>query len=69
MRCTVIAEAPSAADHEVMIRWATSTELQDRSAHAQAQAPLVALLRQQDAAANAAQERQAIEDAGQSGLW
>ncbi|MFH8465960.1 hypothetical protein [Streptomyces sp. NPDC017991] len=70
LKCTVIAAAPGVGDHEVMVRWATSTELQDsKRARAQAQAPLIALLRQQDAATKAAEERQALEDACQSGLW
>lgn len=70
LKCAVLYGAPDLADHEVLVRWATSQELQDRK-HAQAkqQAPLVALLRQQDTEAKAAAERQALEDAGQSGLW
>ncbi|MGG7574184.1 hypothetical protein [Streptomyces sirii] len=70
VKCTVLSDAPGLNDHEVLVRWATSQELVNRKrAQAQAQAPLVALLRQQDAAAKAAAERQALEDAGQSSLW
>ncbi|MFE0058731.1 hypothetical protein [Streptomyces sp. NPDC059003] len=70
VKCTVLSDAPGLADHEVLIRWATSQELQDRKrALAQQQAPLIALLRQQDAAEKAAAQRQVLEDAGQSGLW
>lgn len=48
-----------------MIRWATSTDLQDRSAPTtQAQAPLVALFRPQDAATTAAEEQQTLENGG-----
>jgi hypothetical protein len=47
IRCTVIAEAPGVADHEVMVRWATPEELQARdAAAAKRQAPLKALLQQ-----------------------
>ncbi|MFE3139711.1 hypothetical protein [Streptomyces scopuliridis] len=70
VKCTVLSDAPGLADHEVLVRWATSQELQDRKrAQAKRQAPLVALLRQQDTQAKAAAERQALEEAGQSGLW
>ncbi|WP_435244311.1 hypothetical protein [Streptomyces sioyaensis] len=70
LKCTVVAEAPGVGDHEALVRWATPQELQDRKrAQAERQAPLVALLRQQDAAAKTAAERQALEDAGQTGLF
>ncbi|MEU8540824.1 hypothetical protein AB0C52_12705 [Streptomyces sp. NPDC048717] len=70
VKCIVLPEAPGLADHEVVVRWATSSELQERKrALARAQAPLLALLRQNEAAAKAAAERQAREDAGQTSLW
>ncbi|MEW1677923.1 hypothetical protein AB0O47_32520 [Streptomyces noursei] len=70
LKCTVIRETPEAGDHEVLVRWATSDELQARKrAEAERRAPLVALLRKQEDAERAAAERQALEDAGQSGLW
>ncbi|WP_329317186.1 hypothetical protein OG723_44365 (plasmid) [Streptomyces sp. NBC_01278] len=70
VKCTVLSEAPGLDDHELLVRWATSAELQSRKrAQVQARAPLVALLRQQEAAAKAAADRQALEEAGQSGLW
>ena len=63
IKCTVIAEAPGVADHEVMVRWATSAELQARAAAREArQAPLKSLLRQQEATAE-------HEAAGQFGLF
>ncbi|MEE1764457.1 hypothetical protein [Streptomyces sp. SP18BB07] len=66
IRCTVIAEAPAVADHEVLVRWATSAELQARTAAREArQAPLRRLLREQ----KANEQRQALEDAGQPGLF
>ncbi|MER5301400.1 hypothetical protein ABT039_18260 [Streptomyces lasiicapitis] len=70
VKCTVTDDAPSLGDHEVLVRWATSAELRARrQAQAIRQAPLVRMLRQQDAAAKVAAERQALEDAGQSALW
>ncbi|MGI5337753.1 hypothetical protein ACQEVS_10290 [Streptomyces sp. CA-181903] len=70
VKCTVTDDAPGVGDHEVLVRWATSTELRARrQAQAARQAPLVAMLRRQEAAAKAAEERQALEDAGQAGLW
>ncbi|MYW67214.1 hypothetical protein GTY65_24555 [Streptomyces sp. SID8379] len=67
---TVDAEAPDTGDHEVMVWWATSAELQAaKLAHAKRQAPVVVLLRQQEAQEKAAAARQALEDAGQSGLF
>ncbi|MGW1275574.1 hypothetical protein ACWD4V_01265 [Streptomyces tsukubensis] len=70
VKCTVLTDAPGLDVHEVLVRWATSAELQNRKrARARSQAPLLALLRQQDAATKAVAERQALEDAGQSALW
>ncbi|MFF0481889.1 hypothetical protein [Streptomyces sp. NPDC004435] len=70
IRCTVLTDEPGLADHEVLVRWATSAELQERKrAQTRAQAPLLALLRQNQAAAKADAERQALEDAGQTSLW
>ncbi|MFJ4905455.1 hypothetical protein ACIQCR_16750 [Streptomyces sp. NPDC093249] len=70
VKCTVLTDDPALDDHELMVRWATSTELiARRRAQAQAQAPLLALLRQQEAASKAAAARQVLEDAGQSSLW
>ncbi|WP_445517326.1 hypothetical protein [Streptomyces sp. NEAU-174] len=70
VKCTVLSDAPGLGDHEVLVRWATSEELQARKrAQAERQAPLVALLRKQAAAEEAAAERQALEDAGQYGLF
>ncbi|WP_435057581.1 hypothetical protein [Streptomyces sp. bgisy060] len=70
VRCTVLTEAPGLADHEVLVRWATSAELQERKrARARTQAPIAALLRQQEAAAKAAARQQELEEAGQTGLW
>ncbi|MEU1592732.1 hypothetical protein ABZ468_07695 [Streptomyces sp. NPDC005708] len=63
VRCTVIADVPGLGDHEVLVRWATSAELQERKrAAAERQAPLVAQLRAQE-------RRQELEDAGQGGLF
>ncbi|MCX4677686.1 hypothetical protein OG413_20655 [Streptomyces sp. NBC_01433] len=70
VKCTVTDDAPGLGDHEIVVRWATSQELQARKrAEAARQAPLVAMLHQQVKAERAAAERQAIEDAGQTGLW
>ncbi|MFF9901329.1 hypothetical protein [Streptomyces longispororuber] len=70
VKCHVTVDAPGLADNELLVRWATSAELQERRAYAeQRQAPLKALLRQQEAAQRAAQERQDLEAAGQSGLF
>ncbi|MFF8789145.1 hypothetical protein [Streptomyces sp. NPDC015125] len=70
VKCTVDGDASGLGDHEVLAWWATSKELQARKrAQAQQQAPLLALLRKQDAAAKAAAERRALEDSGQAGLW
>ncbi|MFP3991061.1 hypothetical protein U9R90_27045 [Streptomyces sp. E11-3] len=70
VKCTVTDDAPSLGDHEVLVRWATSKELQTRKrAQAQRQALLIALLRKQAAVEKSAAERQALEDAGQSGLF
>ncbi|MFB8120599.1 hypothetical protein ACFC51_32635 [Streptomyces sp. NPDC055962] len=63
VKCTVISEAPGLSDHEVLVRWATSEELRARkAAAAQRQASLAAALR-------AVEQRQALEDAGQPGLF
>ncbi|AKN68690.1 hypothetical protein QR97_01700 [Streptomyces sp. PBH53] len=70
VKCTVTDDAPGLGDHEVLVRWATSAELQARKrAHAARQAPLRALLRQQQRTDRAAAERQALEAAGQTGLF
>ncbi|MFZ3557122.1 hypothetical protein [Streptomyces sp. BH055] len=69
-KCFVDYDAPCTADHEVMVRWATSAELQAaKSAHKQRQAPLIEQRRQREAEEKAAAARQALEDAGQSGLF
>lgn len=63
IRYAVTDDAPDLADHELLVRWATGDELRARRQTAAArQAPLVALLRRQEA------ERSA-EDAGQSALF
>lgn len=71
IKCHVDGEAPRLADNELLVRWATSAELQARAAIQEAsQAPLKALLRQGEAQQQRAEEqRQALEDAGQSGLF
>ncbi|RLU79928.1 hypothetical protein CTZ27_35850 [Streptomyces griseocarneus] len=70
VKCMVTDDAPGLGDHEVLVRWATSGELQARrQAQAARQAPIIALLRRQDDLAKADAERQALEDAGQSALW
>jgi len=57
-------------DHEVIVRWATSEELQARkTAEERRQAPLKAQLRRQEAGERAKAQRQELEDAGQSGLF
>ncbi|MFE9406786.1 hypothetical protein ACFYNY_34325 [Streptomyces sp. NPDC006530] len=63
IRYTVTDDAPGLADHEQLVRWATSEELQARKRAAAArQAPLVAQLRRQ-------QREQDAEDAGQPALF
>lgn len=63
VKCTVLSEAPGVGDHEVLVRWATSEELQARRAvQAARQAPIIDAQR-------AEEERQAREAAGQSGLF
>lgn len=63
VKCTVISEAPGLGDHEVLVRWATSKELQARkAAAARRQAPITAALR-------AGEQRRELEDAGQTGLF
>jgi hypothetical protein len=70
VKCTVIGEAPGIGDHEVLVRWATSEELQERKRVAEErQAPLKARLREQQSAQRAEEQRQELEDAGQSGLF
>ncbi|MFK0279458.1 hypothetical protein ACIQVL_03155 [Streptomyces sp. NPDC090499] len=62
-KCTVISEAPELGNHEVIVRWATSAELQAcKAAAVKRQAPLRQQLRAQEAA-------QALEAAGQPGLF
>jgi hypothetical protein len=63
VKCTALRDVPELADNELMTRWATSAELQARKA---AQAPQV---QGQAAQQAAAEERHALEDAGQSGLF
>jgi hypothetical protein len=63
IRYTVTDDALELGDHELLVRWATSEELQARKRTAAVrQAPLVALLRRQ-------QSEQDAEDAGQSALF
>lgn len=70
VKCHVDGDAPGLADNELLVRWATSEELQARkAAEEERQAPLKALLRQGEAQQRAAEERQALEDAGQFGLF
>ncbi|MFI1532146.1 hypothetical protein [Streptomyces griseus] len=70
VRCHVDGGADGIGDHEVLVRWATSEELTARkAAAARRQAPLVAALKQQERTARAAEERQALEDAGQDSLF
>jgi hypothetical protein len=66
VRCTVLGDAPGLADHEVLVRWATSEELQARKAD---QARIVAQLRRKEAREAAEAERLELEAAGQSGLF
>ncbi|MEU6462185.1 hypothetical protein [Streptomyces sp. NPDC046976] len=70
VKCHVTGDAPGLADNELLVRWATSAELQARKrAQAQAQAPLVRQFRHQEAQRRAEEKRQALEVAGQSGLF
>ncbi|MGP4046900.1 hypothetical protein [Streptomyces sp. 2A115] len=70
VKCTVISDAPELGDHEVIARWATSEELQARkAAQKERQAPLTAELARREAQKRAEKERQALEAAGQSGLF
>lgn len=70
VKCHVTGDAPELADNELLVRWATSAELQARkAAEARRQAPLKKLLRSQQALERAEDGRQALEDAGQSGLF
>lgn len=70
VKCVVIAEARGVADHEVLVRWATSGELQARRRAQEARhAPLKALLRRQQAEARAAERQRELEASGQGGLF
>ncbi|MFJ2225640.1 hypothetical protein ACIOFY_37060 [Streptomyces anulatus] len=70
VRCHVDGDADGIGDHEVLVRWATPEELTARkAAAARRQAPVVAAIRQQERAALAAEERQALKDAGQNSLF
>ena len=70
VKCHVTGDAPELADNEVFVRWATSAELQARkAAEAKRRAPLTKLLRRQQAQERAEDGRQALEAAGQSGLF
>ncbi|MCD9903205.1 hypothetical protein LUR56_31130 [Streptomyces sp. MT29] len=70
VKCVVIAEAPGVADHEVMVRWATAAEMRAREAAQEArQAPVTALLRRREAEQRAEEQRRALEEAGQCGLF
>jgi hypothetical protein len=63
IRYTVTDDALELGDHELLVRWATSEELQARKRTAAVrQAPLVTLLRRQ-------QSKQDAEDAGQPALF
>ncbi|MFG2162835.1 hypothetical protein [Streptomyces olivaceus] len=63
IRYTVTDDAPGLADQELLVRWATAEELAARKqATAARQAPLVALLRRQQA-------EQDAEDSGQASLF
>ncbi|MEU2585254.1 hypothetical protein ABZ612_20300 [Streptomyces avermitilis] len=66
VKCTVRGQVPGLGDHEVLVRWATSSELQERKRIAEKrQAPLKQQLRHQQAE----EQRQELEAAGQSGLF
>ncbi|MDH6629364.1 hypothetical protein M2271_007200 [Streptomyces sp. LBL] len=70
VKCHVDGEAPGLADNELLVRWATSAELQARKAAQEArQAPLKARLRQGEAQQRAEEERQSRERVGQFGLF
>ncbi|QOV40233.1 cell envelope integrity protein TolA [Streptomyces ferrugineus] len=70
VKCTVRGQAPGLGDHEVLVRWSTSEELQARKvAEAQRQAPLKKQLREQQAVQEAEERRRSLEAAGQSGLF
>ncbi|WP_409473563.1 hypothetical protein [Streptomyces sp. HC307] len=70
VKCHVDGDVAGLADHELLVRWATSAELQARKAAQGArQAQLAALMRQQETQQRAEEQRRALEDAGQSGLF
>ncbi|MFF7838854.1 hypothetical protein ACFZC6_08565 [Streptomyces ossamyceticus] len=70
VKCHVGGDAPELADNELMVRWATSAELQARKAAQEArQAPLKAQLQRGEAQQRAEEERQSRERAGQFGLF
>ncbi|MFI5990337.1 hypothetical protein ACIBAC_00585 [Streptomyces sp. NPDC051362] len=70
VRCHVDGDAPGLADNELMVRWATSAELLARKEHtARETAGVRQLLREQQARQDAETHRQALEAAGQSGLF
>ncbi|MFE3646105.1 hypothetical protein ACFXOM_34885 [Streptomyces sp. NPDC059169] len=70
VKCHVDGDAAGLADHELLVRWATSAELQARkTAQGARQAQLAALMRQQETQQRAEEQRRALEDAGQSGLF
>ncbi|MFF4057640.1 hypothetical protein ACFYZ0_18025 [Streptomyces sp. NPDC001708] len=70
VKCHVDGDAAGLADNELLVRWATSAELQARKAAQEArQAPLKALLRKGEAQQRAAEERLSLERAGQFGLF
>ncbi|MGW8387063.1 hypothetical protein ACWGMW_07975 [Streptomyces albidoflavus] len=65
-----VSDAPGLRENELLVRWATSAELQARrAALAQQQEPVRRLLRQQQAAEQAEKQRQDLERAGQTGLF
>ncbi|MEU5978478.1 hypothetical protein [Streptomyces sp. NPDC047315] len=70
VKCHVDGEAPVLADHELLVRWATGAELKARRAAQEArQAPLKALMRQQEAQQRAENEKRDLERGGQFGLF
>ncbi|WP_181803217.1 hypothetical protein [Streptomyces shenzhenensis] len=70
VKCHVDGNVLGLADNELLVRWATSAELQARKAvQEERQAPLKALLRQGEAEQRAEEERQSLERAGQFGLF
>ncbi|RZF02684.1 hypothetical protein [Streptomyces albidoflavus] len=70
VKCTAEAFASGLADHEVLVRWATSAELRARAqAQAERAKDVRDLIRQLDARSAAEEELRAREAAGQSGLF